>query len=537
MPEWKYEKTFEKLFCRNKVLSSSEITVGIRSEHPKCNETNARNIIRTARRKNVIDRIPDIVIGHNEYLYYVRTTGEKYTKKDVRACLCRDIRLATLIGSFEKNQGILSYLDICKISACSTQKKTGHVMGIERIKQIISYIYPCRVVSLENTFFFVSEQEYPIGNSRWFPLASDQIKQAKLECLMIRNVIYHMQKMNLINDTVPLYRNSKTPLKGIEYKYLMFDAMAYSSVPALNIQAASLEENDKGKDAIILFDVHIWNAYESGHLKGFYDRVQIIRNAAKGEKKNVIPIVAAMEIQENVRRSCRNMGILTYQFSDIYGSKINEILKLYDRIQETDSREPAEGNTNSIGQLLEMLENTGQGENLENLRGTLFEFLMHSVLYKWLRGQLTGNLITNYKINYDDNKKLVYEYDIIAPLYDEYLVIELKGYANSHFFRWGNKEESGKYEKETLGWFFRNTFPVAQKYYAHNPDNKKVKACFITTAHFDKEAKEQLGQIGKGKLKSAYMEVAYDGKELYHKLKTLKMSYEAEILKRYYLNR
>ena len=26
-------------------------------------------------------------------------------------------------------------------------------------------------------------------------------------------------------------------------------------------------------------------------------------------------------------------------------------------------------------------------------------------------------------------------------------------------------------------------------------------------------------------------------KELYHKLKTLKMSYEAEILKRYYLNR
>ena len=153
-------------------------------------------------------------------------------------------------------------------------------------------------------------------------------------------------------------------------------------------------------------------------------------------------------------------------------------------------------------------------ENLENLRGTLFEFLMHSVLYKWLRGQLTGNLITNYKINYDDNKKLVYEYDIIAPLYDEYLVIELKGYANSHFFDGGNKEESGKYEKETLGWFFRNTFPVAQKYYAHNPDNKKVKACFITTAHFDKEAKEQLGQIGKGKLKSAYMEVAYDGKRV-----------------------
>lgn len=264
-------------------------------------------------------------------------------------------------------------------------------------------------------------------------------------------------KMNLINDTVPLYRNAKTPLKGVEYKHLIFDAMAYSSVPALSTQTLE-SEDDKGKDAIILFDVHIWNAYESGHLKGFYDRVQIIRNAAKGEKKNVIPIVAAMEIQENVRRSCRNMGILTYQFSDIYGSKINEILKLYDRIQETDSREPAEGNTNSIGQLLEMLENTGQGENLENLRGTLFEFLMHSVLYKWLRGQLTGNLITNYKINYDDNKKLVYEYDIIAPLYDEYLVIELKGYANSHFFRWGNKEESGKYEKRHLDGFSATRF-------------------------------------------------------------------------------
>ena len=77
MPEWKYEKTFEKLFCRNKVLSSSEITGGIRSEHPECNETNARNVIRTARQKSVIDRIQDIVIGHNEYLYYAPASGEK----------------------------------------------------------------------------------------------------------------------------------------------------------------------------------------------------------------------------------------------------------------------------------------------------------------------------------------------------------------------------------------------------------------------------------------------------------------------------
>lgn len=99
------------------------------------------------------------------------------------------------------------------------------------------------------------------------------------------------------------------------------------------------------------------------------------------------------------------------------------------------------------------------------------------------------------------------------------------------------KDEKGKFEKGTLGWFFRETFPVSKRFYENNPQQKKVKACFITTAHFDKDAQTKLDSIQKGNLKSEYINVAYDGKQLKEKLKELNLNREVQILEQFYFNR
>lgn len=530
MDKWKYKELFDELFQKQKVVVSSDITELIKKKYPECTDENARNIIRTAKLNGTMYRVEEIVVEHNSYLYCAG--GLEYTKKDIKMALRRDVKFGAIIDRFERNKGIISYLDIFKLSGCSINKSTSHCMRIEQIIDKMNCIYSCRQGKLEDNLFLIDEEKYPEDDTDWAVEARKLLNQAVIECLMLRSVLYSLKRQNIVNDVVPLYRNEKQPLKGVTFNNLMFDAVAYSSVPAL-----LLEENaGKAANTIVLFDIAIAQNYKMSHFKGYYDRIQMIKNGVKTKKRGVIPVIATMTIDRDVKTTCKNMGILTYQLTDLFGNKIDEILKKYENVQVLSSVQNSEESIASIADLLDTIQRTGQDDNLDNLRGTLFEYFMHSVIYKWLGGFIAGELITNKKIVYDEESKNTYEYDIIAPLRDEYLVIELKGYAGSKFIRWGKKDESGKIEKETLAWFFRQTLPIAQKKYKNNAEDKPVKACYITTAHFDPEAKQKIDALEKGTLKSKYINVTYNGNQLRAKLKELKMDNEVKVLDQFYFN-
>lgn len=531
MGKWKYKELFDELFQNQKVVTSSDITELIKKRYPECSDENARNIIRTAKANKTMYRVENVVLGHNLHLYCA--DGIKCTKKDIRAALCSDIKFGAIVDRFEKNKGIISYLDIFKLSGCSINKSTSHWVSIDKIIEKMNYIYSCKKVTLEENLFLINAEKYPEDDTDWAREARKLINRAKIECLMIRAVLYNLKRQNIVNDVVPLYRNEKQPLKGVTYNNLMFDAVAYSSVPAL-----LFEENvGKAENTIVLFDTVISQNYKMSHFKGYYDRIQMIRNGVKIQKRGVIPVIVAMTIDKDVKATCKNMGILIYQLADLFGNKIDEILRKYEDVQVLSSVQNSEESIASIADLLETIERTGQDDNLDNLRGTLFEYFMHSVIYKWLGGFIAGDLITNKKIVYDEKSKNTYEYDIIVPLRDEYLIIELKGHAGSKFIRWGKKDEAGKIEKDTLAWFFRQTLPVAQKKYKNNVEDKAVKACYITTAHFDPEAKQKIDALEKGALKSKHINVTYNGNQLRAKLKELKMEKEIQVLDQFYFNR
>ena len=350
---------------------------------------------------------------------------------------------------------------------------------------------------------------------------------------MIRTVLYCLKKQNIVNDVVPLYRNEKIPLKGISFDNLVFDAVAYSSLPAL----AYDDTNKRPENTIVLFDIAIERVYSMGNLQGFYNRIQSVKNSVKRQRRSVMPIIIALQIEKEVINRCKKMGIIVYQLEHLFGSRIQEVLRRFAHIHNTDFSQEQEDGMGAIEKVLEIIRDSGQDTNLENLRGCLFEYFMQAVIYKWLKGNLAGSLITGKKLVFDEENGHSYEYDIIAPSEEEYLVIELKGLANSQFIKWGEKTSLGKYEKNTLGWFFREMLPVAQKHYKNNVDQKQVKACFITTAHFDAEAKPILERLNNSSLKSRYMNISYDGNSLIAKLRELKMDREVHVLKQFYYDR
>lgn len=525
---WKYEKAFERIFSYKEIATSNEITMFIREMYPKCGKDNARNVIRTAVKNNTIESIPGITLGHNSKLYCRK--GMKYTKQQVNEILMNhDNKLSNVVDYMIRHNGIIPYLNIFKLTGCLVGKSNAHTPSIHDIVHKINGLFDCKTVTIEGNNFLVQKNMF-YEEGDWVAACYNQIKMRKHECVLLRLILYWLKKQNMINSIIPLYRNELTPLKGVTYNNMIFDIVAYSSVSAF-------QSDDNLENAIVVIDSEFENIYTKSNFNGFYSRIQVLRNGVKAKKRRVIPIIVASEFSDEVRAECRNMNILIYSLNNIYGSRFNEIITSMNNLEMLTSFEDSFDVTKEVQSTLQVIKESGQTDNLENLHGILFEYLMHSIIYKWLKGNLAGDLITGKKIVYDEKNDYKFEFDIIAPLDEEYLVIELKGYANSKYIKWSGKDKNGKIEKETIGWFFRNTFPVAQKFYKNNPEDKKVTACFITTAHFDLDAKDKLADLNKGKIKSQYLDVTYDGNQLIDKLKELQLSREVDVLRQFYFNR
>ncbi|HTJ51563.1 MAG TPA: hypothetical protein VL443_19020 [Cyclobacteriaceae bacterium] len=97
-----------------------------------------------------------------------------------------------------------------------------------------------------------------------------------------------------------------------------------------------------------------------------------------------------------------------------------------------------------------------------------------------------------------DDKLTKYEYDYIlkSSRLKEVLVVELKGFASSKYIALGDSET-----KNTIEWFFSNTFPFAKSIFNKIEAGYNVTACYITTADFTPEGTEHLERLQESKFK------------------------------------
>ena len=129
--------------------------------------------------------------------------------------------------------------------------------------------------------------------------------------------------------------------------------------------------------------------------------------------------------------------------------------------------------------------------------------------------------------------KFEYDFVIIASDYNEIIIIETKG------FHATKKIELGDHKtKETVKWFFGNTFPSAQenlKDIKSNPlFNYNIRACYITSGCFSDEASTYLEQMNQGNLKPSQLDIYYDRKKLISLLKNKGKSKLVDELVRFY---
>ncbi len=533
----KHEDYLREVFEENNAIyTSSELIKKIREKFYDCTPENARKIIETAVKSNIIKSTKPLTLGHNQFAYY--NPFSNLSVNDINK-LIRHNRpgMYRIMQRLNENLGVISYFEALKLAACPVKKSQSKT---NRLYELIKILEEMELVRKESNWGIPYLVSYDIGASAAISLMRDHHYNMQLDCMFIPTFLVWLQRHNIINSNTPIYRNKTTPSTGVVHNNLVWDAIAYTDTTGFY---EYIGDKDEEKQTLVALDIKIKNSYTSIDLDGFYDRIQIHRNSVKDKnnRRKILPIVVCNEVDNEAKAKMNRLKFLCFDLGTVFGERIYEIvekLKIISIPSLFINKE--EFNPGYIaGQVetaLSALQESGQEANLGNLKGELFERLMYHVIRTIYSRRLCGEIRQGYTINSTNNgKKEGYEYDFLVETDDEFIVFEVKGYKGATYIKMGEFEEkTQKPQKNTVKWFFGLTFPYIKEHLRINPFKKPVKACYITTARFDEEALSTLNKINCSKDKPDELEVYYDGNKLLKLLEEYKLEKEIRILKQYY---
>lgn len=174
-----------------------------------------------------------------------------------------------------------------------------------------------------------------------------------------------------------------------------------------------------------------------------------------------------------------------------------------------------------------------EGKPEDGLQGTFFESIVKSLLQS-----LFPDASIRQSVIIDGFE---FDFIVISHSLSEIIVVEAKGYKSTQKIKLGEFDKSkNKYEKGTVNWFFRQSFPKAKSklsVLSDNPlfNNHQVKACYIASCAFTDDAIHTLKQMNQGSLKSKQLEIYYDRYSLISILQKRGLKQQLLELNRYYL--
>jgi hypothetical protein len=285
------------------------------------------------------------------------------------------------------------------------------------------------------------------------------------------------------------------------------------------------------KQTLVVLDILIHRAYEEIDLQGFYSRIQSVINSVKKEKRKILPIIVFAEIDSKlVKNKIHKLGFISFDLSAVYGSNISKVIKNLFYLKSDKHELSGIEYFKAADETLNFIKAAGQDENLKNIKGDLFEYLMYPLLYKLYN----NSSIEHGKkliIKNSDKSKDGFEYDFIitSPDYNEVTIVELKGYSSNAKISLGDSEI-----KNTVSWFFSKTFPFAKKIYKNQLNNPKVTASFITCAGFMTEAIDYMNKLNVSKIKPTKLDTWYDRDKLFAVLENNGLKKIKETINKYY---
>ena len=517
-----YHIYIKSLLAKSDYFLGKDLNEQLQKKFKTLSSATSRKQIQRAVDSKLIKSSSPVTFGSRQFAYW---DYNKRLERDMIIEIAK-IHRPTLYRSIkiiDSNKGIASIFELKKVGAIPDDTKRSKYDSLEKIIFELSELkIAYKVVNHQGNNFMI----YPELVENADSIMENHLKQMVLDVIFIRDILRTLRKINIIDNDTPLYRNIDYLSRGVSHNNFSWDSIAYTKTTGFN------DKSENEKHTLVALDIVIRRDYSQLDVEGFLARLQGILNSVKTGRRKVLPIVIYSQVEkQEVITLCHKLGFLTFDLGTIFGTKVYSVIQNLVELRSTEELEESSvTNTEKIEEILNVIEESGQLEQLSALKGDLFEFLFYPVL-KLLFPDSTIQHGVIFKEKIDDIRT-EYEYDFFmtSPRLHEYTVIELKGYSSSNFIGLGNSSK-----KNTLKWFFKKTLPFISKKLKEKGDGYKVTASYITTASFKEDGINFLSQLNSSKLKPTDIDCWYDGDKLIALLKSKNILKVLEIVKKYYI--
>lgn len=532
----KWDKIIKDLFSNKNTFYIATDLIDFLCRKYDIKNSNARQIVKRSVVKGLIKSSSPFTFQSGQYVYMDLKSN---LNLDVLLKISQKYKpsLYRLLWLFNEEEKIISTYEAKKIMGVAVENIDKY--KLVDFKREINELINNNILSIK---YHVDKNIEYLISSEWTSESyiRDQMnlhfEKMSLDVLLVPDIIRWLKKHNFIDSNNIAYRRIDNPSIGAKHNDFLWDVYSYTNTTGFSIGVGT-----QNKQTLVVLDVLIHREYSKQDLLGFYNRIQSVRNSTHGDARKILPIIFYNEIDLNVKKEIQQLKILNFSIQDIFGIKVTEIINKLDAVKqllddqylslEKKSKDVVE----NIESTLEIMKDTGHTDNLQNLKGDLFESLMYVIvsnLYSY-RGD---------RIMHSVNLK-PYEYDIVVQGIDEIIVFELKGFKNTTIINLGDSDT-----KNTVRWFFAKTFPHAKNKYAvpnhsYALNKSQIKGCYITSGQFSKDAKEKLVEINKSNsIKPTDLDCYYDQASLLELVKNhpqlgvlRKSTNFVYLLERYYL--
>lgn len=480
--------------------------------------SHARKIIQRAVEKNIIESSSPITFGKGQFAYFPKG---KYLSKEMILKITKEHRppLYRLISIMDLNGGIISYYEGLKISGSPLTDDTK----TDTLDKIISELEQLQLVSIYSDSMSNKYLVHPSLSEKVETIAAAHYSKMKVDSMFILDILRSLTSFNIISKTQALYRNKTTPSIGVTHNNFIWDSIAYTKTTGINTGKASTSTT-ADKQTLVVMDIVINRPYSDHDLQGFYSRIQSVLNSVKNGKRKILPIIIYGNVEDETYNRIHKLGFLTFDLGAVYGSKILSIVQNLKELQFNQiSKDESFNMDETIEKSLAIIKESGQDINLGNIKGDLFESLIYSAMQTIFSNAhiQPGHILKH--------EKKSYEYDFIVNTTNEIIIIEVKGYNSSIKINIGDNER-----KNTIKWFFENTYPIAKNILKTNYGQPKITGCYITSAGFYDNGIEYLNKLNEGKIKPTKLDTWYDRAKLFDLLQENGLTKTKNIIERYY---
>lgn len=531
MSKNKYDTFLINTLSKDKFLASGFLC-DLLSNKFEVTNVYARKLLERSVIKGFIKSSTPATFGKGQFIYFL--PNEKLNKDTIKE-IAKTFRppLYRLLESLDTNGGIISYYEALKITASPIKKLSSK---IDLLDDLIDEIKVFDLVYLKIDSNNVKYIIYKIQKENEVINIREHYAKLKLDSIFVKDILDWLVKSNLILNLNNIYRNKNTPSIGAIHNNLLWDAFGYTKTTGINpvsTKSATVIE----KQTLVVADIILSRDYEQYDLDGFLSRIQINLNSVSKGTRKVMPIIIYRSCTDHILNKIKSLGFLCYDIGSIYGSNIFTVLENITKLQLNQKFLENEDFEQTIKDTLQTIKDSGQENQLSDLKGTLFEVMLFQILkYQYSNADITPNYYYSKTTINNETDEVVnegYEYDYIIKSSNpkEIVVVELKGYHSKY------KIPLGDYKtKNTVKWFYNKTLPFLKDKFQVDIDEGYVfKGAYITSSQYEEEALEYLSVINKGKLKPRKIDTFYDRNKLLelfeeNDFKTLK-----DIINKFYL--